>query len=394
MILARARTLLEAHWRSEGHTVPNPTTYPWQWLWDSCFHALVWLRLGDERAMIEIASSLSDIGPSGFVAHMRYPSDPGFASAFWGRSGTSCITQPPMYGHVVAELVRAGAAVPEELVDRAGRALRFLTQHRARTASGLIQVVHPWETGCDDSTRWDAWRSDPEDLPAWYDTKGDLVRSIRFDSDGGPIDNPAFRCAPVGFNALVAFNSAELASVTGDDELRADADEIGLALSDRWDPARATWVDDGDGASTSGGHPTLDGLLPALVTDVGCAEALAAVVDPEAFLGPFGIRGTSSAHPTYRPDRYWRGPAWPQLEYLVALAASRSGQSSVADVVATATVSGTIASGWAEYRNAESGSGLGAIPQSWAALAAVTPGTPDDREVASRVSEARALSPG
>ena len=48
-------------WRPRGATipaggfcVPNPTTYPWQWLWDSCFHAVVWAHLGDERAVVEL----------------------------------------------------------------------------------------------------------------------------------------------------------------------------------------------------------------------------------------------------------------------------------------------------------------------------------------------------
>ena len=49
-ILSRARAVLEAHWTAHGYCVPNPTTYPWQWLWDSCFHAVAWAALGDERA--------------------------------------------------------------------------------------------------------------------------------------------------------------------------------------------------------------------------------------------------------------------------------------------------------------------------------------------------------
>ena len=42
-LAARARAVLEAHWRPEGgYTVPHAGTYPFQWLWDSCFHAIAW----------------------------------------------------------------------------------------------------------------------------------------------------------------------------------------------------------------------------------------------------------------------------------------------------------------------------------------------------------------
>ena len=94
-----ARSVLEAHWRAEGFAVPNAEVYPWQWLWDSCFHAICWASLGDERAVTELDRTLAHQGETGFVPHMTYWSDPGFAEQFWGRPTTSCITQPPMFGH-------------------------------------------------------------------------------------------------------------------------------------------------------------------------------------------------------------------------------------------------------------------------------------------------------
>ncbi len=62
--------------RGGGFCVPNQATYPWQWLWDSCFHAVVWAHLGDERAGLELASALSAQDADGFVPHLRYGSAP------------------------------------------------------------------------------------------------------------------------------------------------------------------------------------------------------------------------------------------------------------------------------------------------------------------------------
>ena len=65
--------LLEAHWDPErGYCVPNPRTYPHLWLWDSCFHAVVWAHLGDTRAVQELAAVLEGQLPGGLVPHMRY----------------------------------------------------------------------------------------------------------------------------------------------------------------------------------------------------------------------------------------------------------------------------------------------------------------------------------
>ncbi len=359
--------MLEAHWTAGGYCVPNPDTYPWQWLWDSCFHAVAWAHLGDERGVVELASALSAIDDDGFVPHMRYPGDPGFHEEFWGRPGTSSITQPPMYGHAVAELVRLGFEVGEPLIERAGRGLRFLLQRRARTPGGLILVCHPWETGCDDSPRWDHWRPDPSPA-AWWTTKGTLVAGIERSATGAPIANPAFAAAPAGFNALVAFNARELATVAADDGLLALAQELAQAIDERWDGT--TWIDDGDAASTSGRIDTLDGLLPALLGGPHAVTAITRYVDPATFGAPYGPRGVSRAEPTHDPRAYWRGPAWPQLSYLSWLAAMRAGAAALAESVRSMTVGGAWSSGWAEYWDADTGEGLGARPQSWTSLVA------------------------
>lgn len=368
-VTAAVRAILEAHWRPEGRTVPNATAYPFGWLWDSCFHAVIWAALGDpDRATAELAGVFRCQDADGFVPHVDYgPRGPGPHAALWGRGTCSSITQPPMYGHAVAELVRRGIEVPAEVVDAAGRALRFLTRVRPRHASGLVRVCHPWETGCDDSPRWDWWYAAPDDAALRHRAKGRLVATIERSPGGAPLRNPAFDCAPAGFNALVAFNLVELATVTGDG--RSDADDLVEALDARWAPGPATWVDAGAAASTTGGVRTLDGLLPALVTtrlDARLA-ARAAASDVSAFGGAFGPGFVHRAEPTRQPHRYWRGGVWPPLAYLLARAGAPVGP---------ATVAGAVASGFAECWDPDDGTGLGASPQSWTGLVLLLLGRP------------------
>jgi hypothetical protein len=242
-----------------------------------------------------------------------------------------------MFGHAVAQLQGQGIQVPAELVERAIAGVQFFLRDRLHP-SGLVAVAHPWETGCDDSPRFDHWGA--ADASRWYDVKGALVAS--------PTD-VAFDCAPVSLSALVAWNGAQLG---------VDTRGLIAALAARWDGTATTWVDGGAGEHSSGRARTLEALLPLLVLDQ--PAAMAQVTDPDAFGAPYGPRGVHRAEPTFEPRRYWRGPVWPQLAYLLW----RAG----ADVAET-SVRGASTSGLAEYWDASDGTALGAAPQSWSGLA-------------------------
>ena len=359
--------MLDAHWVPEGYAAPNAEVYPWQWLWDSCFHSVVWAELGDaDRARAELVAALSTQDAQGFVPHMNYVRDPEFHASFWGRSGASNITQPPMFGHTVAELARRGIDAGADVRARAVRGLRFLLEVRRREqASGLVLLAHPWETGCDDSPRWDDLCPGPAfSLPMWKARKGEYVAAVETDASGSPVANRAFTVASVGFNALVAFNA---------EELGLDATDVLDALDARWDTSRRTWIDAGDTARGSGAARTLDGVLPVLVErDLARATAvLDDVLDDRAYGGACGPAGVHRDEPSFSPTTYWRGPAWPQLSYLLWLAARRHGLADHARELAVRTARGAARSGLAEYWDPDRGTGLGAIPQSWTGLALV-----------------------
>jgi hypothetical protein len=350
--------------------MPNRRKYPWQWLWDSCFHAIAWSRLGDPRGAEELESALSLQLPSGFVPHMGYWGKPNESLALWHAAARSDITQPPMYGHALRVLAERGFVV-EHLFDRATAGLDYLLEHRRDPGSGLIRVLHPWETGCDDSPRWDGWQAEPFKERRWNARKRELVRSIRLE-DGAASANPDFDVGSSGFSALVAFNARELAELTGDARLLSKASTVANAIDAQWLDTKRTWRDVClAGPRTTSAVRTLDALLPVLVSENGrhVDLAFAEIFEPRSFWRPFGPSGSSADEPTYDPGRYWRGDAWPQEIYLLMVAATRSGREAEAGRLAEKLVEGCVGSGYAERWNPETGAGLGAIPQGWAALA-------------------------
>ena len=374
-VRASVLDLLQEHWHEDrGYCVPNPNVYPHLWLWDSCFHAVVWAYLDDARALRELDATLAGQLDNGLVPHMRYGGQP---DTFLGPlDDTSSLAQPPMFGHAIKVLLEHGVSVPESSLRRARRGLEWLWLRR-RLPNGLLYVVHPWEAGNDHSPRWDDWgapgrTSEDYDRPARTAWNKAIMRDVSFDADGAAIWSSRFVACPAGFNAYVAFNLRELGEATDDAELMTWASDLASAADEHlWSSDEGMWCD----LAVIGGGPSVrvpisDGLMGALVTaDRQKAEtALDLLTHADRFAAPFGPSNVARSHPAYDPATYWRGPAWPNISYLLWLALKRWHLTDQAEDLAVRTCQGAIRSGWSEYWNPETGEGLGARPQSWTGL--------------------------
>ena len=375
-LLTAARTLatdvLNDNWREDGgYTSPNLDTYPWQWLWDSCFHAIIWAALGDDRAVRELEAVFTHQDAVGFVPHMGYQLDPEVATPLWGRSGCSSISQPPMFGHALCELHRAGLPVGH-LVERAVAGIAFFGEHR-RTNTGLLRIVHPWESGADNTPRWDRFCPGGFDKARWMTAKIAMLDTISFGPTGAPLHNPAFDVAPVSFAALVAMNAADMGATFNVPELSNLAVELGDAVASTFDPSRGTWVDQlGDGAP-AGDDDVIDALFGLFVDRRPEARATVAdaLTNEERLAAPFGPCAVSRSHPGFDPTGYWRGPQWPHLTYLLALACRAAGLDHEAALAEDGLLRGAVHSSFGEYIDPFTGGPLGAHPQSWTGLALV-----------------------
>jgi hypothetical protein len=372
-VKSAALAVLEAAWRDDrGYCLPNADVYPHMWLWDSCFHSIAWASLHDQRGAVELGHALHKQFASGFLPHMVYA---GPNTVYRGpRSDVSCFTQPPVYALAMTWARRQGLSVPGDISARISRALSYFTARRFR--DGLAFVVHPWETGCDDSPRWDSWYGGSAwNAPEWLVGDQQLVAATEFSGDeGDAIWNTEFVCAPSLFNGILSHAFLLAGELTGDGAQRRVSFEIGEAMDGLlWDDSQGMYVDRPVvGGGDSHRAPTLDGVLSALGSvrrdrALACLDQLR---DPARFAAPWGLRYLPATDPAYRPDAYWRGPAWPQLEFLAVQACLRWGQDGLADQLAARAKRAIVRSGWAEYRNPETGDGLGARPQTWASLAA------------------------
>ncbi len=371
-IRERARSVLDSSWRADDDFCPpNAQVYPHQWLWDSCFHAIAWSALGDQRGLRELRSCFRAQLPSGFVPHMRYLEPNNLRGPLTDRSS---FTQPPIYAHAAHVLTRAGFAIETTLLDAIASGLEWLWQHR-REDRGLLFIVHPWESGADDSPRWDSWLSHSRyDHRAYSKFDAELVAQTDYDDAGAAVWSRTFVAIPAAFNAFAAHAAHELAALSGDAQWEVRSRDLAAAIDEHlWDDEVGLWLDIAVvGGGDSAAAPTLDGVFGGLATaDRDRANrALDHLLEPGRFASTYGLRYLPPGHPAYDANEYWRGPAWPQLNYMAYVAARRWDRVDVADAIRSMSLRGTMESGFAEYWNAETGAGRGACPQGWAAVAA------------------------
>src|SRR5262245_54002433 len=153
--------------RHGTYTVPAHGLYPYQWCWDTGAIVLGWASVGEwEQAWGELDKLFSAQWPSGMVPHIVFWEEGGDyfpGPDVWGTRRdppTTGITQPPLPVSAAARLFTGDP-------DR-GRARRRLGRLWPRLVAWLgwseraragphraAVVVHPWESGMDNSPAWD-----------------------------------------------------------------------------------------------------------------------------------------------------------------------------------------------------------------------------------------------
>ncbi|MDP9365273.1 MAG: glycogen debranching protein, partial [Chloroflexota bacterium] len=283
---------------------------------------------------------------------------------------------------------------------------RYLATARDPDGSGLVTIVHPWESGTDNSPRWDAALAavavgddlppytrrdlqhvaDPSERPtdAEYDRYLWLVEELKratYDDAAVQASHP-FRVKDVLFSAiLVAANDAllDLADLAGADdaerrEIEEWRDRGGRALAERWDADLRLCLDWDVRTGSAIPVRTIAGFAPLVAVgfDSERRAALLATLDSEAFLGHPGLRrplppSTSPLDPRFRPRSYWRGPVWPFLTWLFWWALQRDGERARADRLRAAALDALSGERFPEYLEPFTGEPLGSPDQSWTA---------------------------
>jgi len=154
--------------RKRGYTLPtNNKLYPAQWNWDSAFIALGYSYFNLNFALKEIKTLLDGQWKDGMIPHILfhntntnyYPNHTAWNCGNKIRS--SGITQPPVLASILKEIIDKNKITKiqkkeiKKFVIKIKKSHEWFIKNRDPKKTGLVSILHPWESGYDNSSLWD-----------------------------------------------------------------------------------------------------------------------------------------------------------------------------------------------------------------------------------------------
>lgn len=423
-----ARRLLAAN-DTGSFIKPSLGQYPHQWNWDTAFIAIGLRHLDRVRARDEVRTLLRGQWGDGMVPHILYPdgaSDYFPTPEYWQGDGvegappfpTSGLTQPPLLATAVRRLHDdapdrdASLAFVEEVYAKLLAWHRWLHAARDPDATGLVAIVHPWESGTDNAPRFAPAmeaiveptpppyvradgahvRLEERPLPRDYDRYMHLIglfRSWRWSAEA-IYDGSPFLVQDVLFNAITHRAESDLAALARDlgeptEELDAWREASAAAFESRlWDGASGRYLDLDLRAGrwlTEDSFVTLAPLFGGIPTPERARELVARHLgDPERFAPGEAANGVRTRYlvPThakgserFEPRRYWCGPVWMNVNWLLVQGLRAYGMDDRADAIVRDSLELVRRSGFVEYYDPRDGTPCGSRSFSWSAALTV-----------------------
>jgi glycogen debranching enzyme len=283
--------------------VPSKVHYVGVWHWDQFFHALAYRHVDAKLAEDQIRIILDHqqangmlpdaIHDEGLVTHLTQPVD-------------SDVTKPPLLAWTALKLYEKSGHLDflQEVYEPIVHWHNWWLSYSANEC-GLCEYRHPFSSGLDDSPLWDA---------------------------GMPVISPDLNT----YLYIHCRSIARIAELIGEqdtaDMYRGSAEDFAQGmLKTLWNPARGIFDAYHDGQPVPALTPF--NLMP-LWVDTMPAEIterlLAHLTDPATFWPDWPIPSVALTDPSFNPAQMWRGPTWPNINYLFVEALTHIGRRDIA----------------------------------------------------------------
>ncbi len=403
-LISHARKILAQNWK-DGFTIPTSKLYPFQWHWDSGFVALGLAHHDLDRAMTEINSMFSGQWENGMLPHILFHSEnektyfPNYN--FWNSAvnpgapefpKSSGITQPPVFGFVLESLLDLYGAENEEVVNFVKNIFpkllkyhEFLYTYRDAEEEGLFFIFHPWESGRDNSPLWDkplggidldnatlpdytrrdtsladASERPTQDQYDRYVYLLELGKKHRYDGPGIARESP-FLVQDCMMNAILIRSNEALLNIAS--KLHLDAGKLpewqskskANFSSKFWNEDLKFFVTYDQRNQQPILYREIGGIIPlfAGVATKAQAKYIADYLQNLHDRGFYLCPSFDVDSPLFDSKRYWRGPIWPQMNWMIYHGLKKYGYSELAEIVRTDLITLVEKLGFYEYFEAE-----------------------------------------
>lgn len=403
-LIQGAKTVLNNNFNDDkGFTIPCEGLYPFQWHWDSGFIAIGFAHYDINKAKREITSLLSGQWDNGFIPHIVFhnTSDTYFPGPEYQRSDlhtsapkhvkTSGITQPPVLGFVLKEIYNIAKDKKDILefiklcIDKVYKSHHYFYTHRDPQDEGLVYIYHNWESGTDNSPVWDKiWQK--MDPPKYqYERKDtthvdasqrptnreydcylhllEIAKAHNYDS-GKITELSPFLVQDPLFNAiLIKSNEAliQLYQIIGNNE-----DKIETLTS--WQNKAKTRFDEklfnhkencyvyydlrNNKQLVHATSSSFTALFAGIPSQKRAAALVAKLTNDFGGKDFFMCASYNPKSKNYNPVKYWRGPVWINLNWLIYRGLKRYGYNELSHRIKQETINYIEHHGFYEYFDA------------------------------------------
>jgi len=398
-VLAGNRQRGIAEWEGKPYdfVCPSPTTYPFQWWWDSAFIAIALLHVDPELAKQELRCVLQGARSDGFMPHMILWEKSAHARALesvqpirLAHPFYTATIQPPVIGRAIERVYQAtrDAAFVRDVLPAVRRIFDWLDEVRDPDRDGLIAIIQPDESGLDASPKYDAAMDIPFDPPS--ETLPALERSMYrlYDAYEGhsmreePLQD-MFLFEDVMVNSIYADSLRALAAVCravgvdGAEILEARRAKCVRALVAKcWDEKAGAFWDLSGKKEERVRTLTFSILFPLILPELDASIARRLVQDhllnEREFWLPYPVPSVAASEPSFDPewktDTTWRGPTWLNVNWYLYWGLRQHGFDDVAHELARRSIEMVARAGVREFFDPRTGEGEGARDFAWTTL--------------------------
>lgn len=371
------------------YTVPSPDTYPYQWLWDSCFHAIILTHFSVDDAKKEILSLLSKQFENGLIPHIIFwGGKKNSVGINWGKKDTSSITQPPMIAYAVMKILQADGDLSfvREVYPKLYHFYRYLLTERDPHEKHLIGIMNPDESGEDNSPRFDTLLNlEPNhDFQTNFRRRIQLVdNNVRCNFDAPFCMRNFFWVKDVPFNCIMVKNLQVLSSLAEKLELSEDeeyfrkkAREISSAMKKMMTADKLYWSLYGTKYRKIKIKTwAIFAPLFAKILDYQEAKELVDkhLLNKTSFWTKYPVPTTSLQEPAFDSRDIpgglnWRGPVWIGTNWFIYKGLMNYGFNDLAKQIKESSIALIEKSGFREYFDPTTGEGFGAKDFTWGGL--------------------------